>query len=134
MSSTQGVTWQLQTAAAAWDIRDSMMGVSYYSTQLQRVVIVHSGGHDDSTLNFRPNEVWGSSDMGVSWTLFPRAPYVGRNHASMQLASNGVIVVVAGKTDVVTGSNSNTGFNDSQHQHSSRHTHRRVHALRLPRR
>ena len=112
MSSTQGLTWQQQTAAAAWDIRDSMMGVSFFSTQLQKVVIVHSGGHDDTTLNFRPNEVWGSSDQGVSWTLFPRAPYVGRNHASMQVASNGVMVVVAGKTDVVTGSDANTGFND----------------------
>ena len=117
MSSSQGVTWQLQTAAAAWDIRDSLMGVSFYSTQLQKVVIVHSGGHDDTTLNFRPNEVWGSSDQGVTWTLFPRAPYVGRNHASMQLASNGVMVVVAGKTDVVTplaggGTDTNTGFND----------------------
>ena len=116
MSTTQGVTWQLQTAAAAWDIRDSMMGVSFYSTQLQKVVIIHSGGHDDSTLNFRPNEVWGSSDQGVTWTLFPRAPYLGRNHASMQVASNGVMVVVGGKTDVVTvtgnGTNSNTGFND----------------------
>ena len=112
MSSTQGVSWQLQTAAAQWDIRDSMMGASFYSTQLQRVVIIHSGGHDDSSLNFRPNEVWGSSDQGVSWTLFPRAPYVGRNHASMQMASNGVLVVVAGKTDIVTGSVTNTGVND----------------------
>ena len=87
--------------------------MSFYSTQLQKVVIIHSGGHDDdSTLNFRPNEVWGSSDQGVTWTLFPRAPYLGRNHASMQVASNGVMVVVGGKTDVVTVTGNGT---NSQH-------------------
>src|SRR6185312_11603825 len=77
-STDQGITWHAQTLSANWDIRDSMMGVSYYSSFLQKTIILHSGGHDDSSLNFRPNEVWASSDLGVSWTLFPRAPYTGR--------------------------------------------------------
>ena len=70
MSTTQGVSWTLQTLAAAWDIRDSLMGVAYYSQPLQRTILLNSGGHDDTTLNFRPNEVWASSDLGVTWSLF----------------------------------------------------------------
>jgi hypothetical protein len=118
MSSNQGVTWQAQTLAAPWDIRDSIMGAAYYSTQLQKTIIISSGGHDDTTLNFRPNEVWASSDLGVSWTLFPRAPYIGRNHAAMVAASNGVLVVVGGKSDLVgtntllNTTNKNLGLND----------------------
>ena len=116
MSTNQGLTWSVQTLAAAWDIRDSLMGASYYSPQLQKTVLINSGGHDDTSLNFRPNEVWGSSDMGVTWSLFPRAPYVGRNHAAMRQLSNGVLIVVAGKTDeagVVNGvTNANLGLND----------------------
>ena len=96
----------------------SLLGASFYSSQLQRTILLQSGGHDDTTLNFRPNEVWASSDLGVSWTLFPRAPYIGRNHAAMVLAPNGVLVVVAGKTDLVgfnilaNATNSNLGVND----------------------
>ena len=118
MSTNQGITWQAQTLNATWDIRDSLMGVAYYSSQLEKTVVLHSGGHDDTNLNFRPNEVWASSDLGVTWTLFPRAPYVGRNHAAMRLSPNGVLVVVAGKTDEVgtnplTGlPNNNLGLND----------------------
>ena len=117
MSVNQALNWTAQTVAAAWDIRDSLMGAAYY-TPLQKTSMLSSGGHDDTMLTFRPNEAWASSDLGVTWSLFPRVPYVGRNHAAMRVASNGMLVVVAGKTDevgIVPGSgetNANLDLND----------------------
>jgi hypothetical protein len=95
-----GLNWTAQTLSPAWDIRDAMLSASFYSPFLSQHVLLHTGGHDDTVLNFRPNEVWGSSDLGVSWTLFPRAPFRGRNHGAMLVTPQNLLVVVAGKTDL----------------------------------
>ena len=57
LTSTTNVSiWQQQSAAAPWDIRDSILGAAYYSSQLRKTVLLLTGGHDDTSLNFRPNE------------------------------------------------------------------------------
>ena len=40
MSTNQGVSWTAQTLAAPWDIRDSLMSASYYSSALQKTIII----------------------------------------------------------------------------------------------
>ena len=73
-------------------------------------VITAIGGHA-KVEDFRPNEVWVSSDSARTWSLLTKAPFTGRDHFTSLVTSNNIVVVVAGKNDVAVPAGKQ-GMND----------------------
>ncbi|MBZ0137435.1 MAG: putative Ig domain-containing protein [Planctomycetes bacterium] len=91
-SSTDGINWTMETAAAAWPVRCKHSSISH-------------GGHmwvfggDDHFINSaRPtSDVWTSTD-GTNWTQQPDAPWPARrSHASVIFNNR---LMVAGGSDL----------------------------------
>lgn len=103
------LSWQQQTATAAWSNRDSTSSWVYNSPYLNNLPILTIFGGDaltgsvisnGTTLPARLNqEVWASSDSGVSWRLLGFHPFAGRDHTTLgtQVSAAGVVVITAGK-------------------------------------
>ena len=106
-SSSLGQTFAPVTTAP-WSQRDSMG--SFANNYPVGKVLTAIGGHA-KVEDFRPNEVWASSDSAKTWRLLTKAPFIGRDHFTTLTTPNNIIVVVAGKNDVVVPAG-HLGMND----------------------
>lgn len=102
-SADEGRTWQLRTAAAPFPSRGGHDSIAYRSAALNKQIVMVTGG-DFKDLTWY-NDIWASSDSGVSWTQFTaNAPYVGRYDSEWKInPKNQVIVLMGG--DPALGSN-----------------------------
>lgn len=95
MSSNGGSSWTQQTGAAQWAGRNGHRATYYRSSVLNTQVITLSAGY--VTNIGATNEVWVSSDTGVSWAqATASAPFQIREHGAMLASSTGVLIVTMG--------------------------------------
>ena len=127
MSTNSGNSWQQQTAQAPWLARDGPSAASYYSSVLGKTVLYVSTGYvypavvqnvgvvyntSDEIAEDNGNavnDVWASSDMGVSWSLVTSNPgFPCRSHGRMRATQNGVLLISDGSSE--TGSYGDEGY------------------------
>jgi len=95
--TTNVQTWSQQTAAAQWSARDSPGADSYTSSQLGVEIITMAGGYTTTATYGGNNDVWASSDLGVSWVrVSAAAPWQVRDHGLLLATPAGVLIVTAG--------------------------------------
>jgi type II secretory pathway component GspD/PulD (secretin) len=89
-STDNGVTWTQQTTATSWSERKFHISVA-----LPDGSIVLMGGY--SLFNSRTNDVWRSSNNGVTWTQqTAAASWVGRDSHTAVTLPDGSIVLMGG--------------------------------------
>ena len=108
-SANQAQSFTQQTTAP-WSQRDSQNGWVHQSP-LGKSVVYAIGGHAEVE-NARPNEVWVSSDNGVSWTLLGNGQFLGRDHFGAGITSSQIMLVVGGKLMAENAVGSHLGEND----------------------
>ena len=127
LSTDAGSTWQQQTAHAPWLARDGPSAASYYSTALGVTLLYVSTGYVYPTVvqnvgvtyntsqeiaqdnGNAVNDVFVSSDKGVSWTLVTNNPgFPCRSHGRMTATQNGVLLISDGSSE--TGSYGDEGY------------------------
>ena len=95
VSSSGTQTWQQQTASAQWQGRNGLRAAYYQSSVLGKQIITVSAGY--VTGLGASNDVWASSDLGVSWSQASvAAPFQIREHGALLASSSGVLIVSMG--------------------------------------
>ena len=91
-STDNGVIWTQLNASAGWTERRLFSSVSMPDGS-----IVLMGGFNWNIINFRFNDVWRSTDKGVTWTrINAGAGWVGRNAHSSVVIPDGNIILMGG--------------------------------------
>ena len=92
-SGTQ--TWQRQTGAASWAGRNGLRATYYRSSVLNTQIITMSAGYVTNV--GAANDVWASSDNGVTWVqTTAAAPFQIREHGALLASSTGVLITTMG--------------------------------------
>lgn len=98
-SSSDGVSWQLETSNAAWSRRGIIMGNVAFQG---RMWVIGGGQYDVRTFN---NDVWSSAD-GVEWTqVLANAPWTPRQFHNITVFDNKIWVLAGGDNDAQGGLN-----------------------------
>jgi N-acetylneuraminic acid mutarotase len=90
-STDNGATWTLQTGQPGWTVRSGHSSVAMPDGS----IVLMGGGHDW----YAPtnNDVWRSTDNGVTWTqLTAHAGWTARSHQSSVAIPDGSIVLMGG--------------------------------------
>ena len=108
-SVDRGQSFQVVTAAAAWPVRHGHEMVTVSMGQTTEKLVVLGGYSMHGTYNSLTylNDIWVSSDMGVSWTSLGQAPWAGRGDA-------GVVVNDRDQVFVMGGAGRQGSLNDGQ--------------------
>ena len=105
-SSTDGVSWIRQTAAAPFTARAGHTATTHRSSALGVDLVFVASGYSSATANSPLNDIWVSSNSGASWSLVSNTPIlVKRQYASMVALSSGVLVLGTGAVPVTSGTN-----------------------------
>ena len=101
--TNQGRNWLRATARAPWRARAQHLVIIYNSIPMGRTFLYVMGGisRDGSAEVTLENDVWASSDGGVSWAVITgNAPWNKRWGHTGAIADNGLMVLLGGTTAV----------------------------------
>jgi hypothetical protein len=108
-SANGGRDWTLQTMKAPWKARTQHDATATYSQALGKAILyVANGIYESGQAANRNNDIWASSDDGVSWIrITANAAYRARQDGEVD-SLNGILVITGG--DI--GTNNPGNIND----------------------
>lgn len=96
-SSNGGRDWTLQTLKAPWTARSQHDATATFSPALGKTILYVSNGiYESPKAANRNNDIWASSDDGVSWIQINANPAYPSRQDGETDSLNGVLVVTGG--------------------------------------